>query len=69
MGIENLDKVFKPKSIAVIGASDKVGSAGHRIFRNLIGSGYDGIVFPVNPKRKVSREYKHTLLLMIFQRS
>jgi acyl-CoA synthetase (NDP forming) len=26
MGIENLDKVFKPKSIAVIGASDKVGS-------------------------------------------
>jgi len=51
MGIENLDKVFKPKSIAVIGASDKVGSAGYRIFRNLIGSGYDGIVFPVNPKK------------------
>jgi len=52
MGIENLDKVFKPKSIAVIGASDKVGSAGYRIFRNLIGSGYDGIVFPVNPKKE-----------------
>ena len=52
MGIENLDKVFKPKSITVIGASNKVGSAGYRIFRNLIGSGYDGIVFPVNPKKE-----------------
>jgi len=49
MGIENLDSVFKPKSIAVIGASNKVGSAGFRIFRNLIGSGYEGVVYPVNP--------------------
>ena len=52
MGVENLDKLFKPKSIAVIGASDKIGSAGYRIFRNLIGSGYDGIVFPINPKKE-----------------
>ena len=48
----NLDKVFKPKSIAVIGASETIGSAGYRIFRNLIGSGYDGVVFPVNSKRE-----------------
>lgn len=47
-----LDKIFKPKSIAVIGASDTVGFAGFRIFRNLIGSGYEGIVYPVNPKRE-----------------
>lgn len=52
MSAINLDKVFKPKSIAVIGASNKVGSAGYRIFRNLIGSGYAGVVFPVNPKRE-----------------
>ena len=52
MGVENLDKIFKPKSIAVIGASDKIGSAGYRIFRNLIGSGYEGIVYPVNPKKE-----------------
>ena len=52
MGAENLDKVFKPKSIAVIGASNKVGSAGYRIFRNLIGSGYEGVVYPVNPNRE-----------------
>jgi acyl-CoA synthetase (NDP forming) len=40
MGVENLDKIFKSKSIAVIGASNKVGSPGYRIFRNLIGSGF-----------------------------
>jgi acetyltransferase len=52
MGVEHLDNLFKPKSIAVIGASDRIGSAGYRIFRNLIGSGYGGVVFPVNPKRE-----------------
>jgi len=51
-GVENLDKMFKPKSIAVIGASDKVGKAGYRIFRNLIGSGYDGVVYPVHPTKE-----------------
>jgi len=52
MNGSNLNKIFKPKSIAVIGASDTVGSAGFRIFRNLIGSGYDGVVYPVNTKRE-----------------
>jgi len=48
----SLDKIFKPKSIAVIGASETPGTAGYRIFRNLIGSGYVGVVYPVNPKRE-----------------
>jgi len=52
MGVENLDKIFKPRSIAVIGASEKVGSPGYRVFRNLIGSGYEGVVYPVNPNRE-----------------
>ncbi len=49
MGAEQLERLFKPKSIAVIGASNKVGSAGYRIFRNLISSGYQGVVYPVHP--------------------
>jgi len=49
MGVENLDKVFNPKSIAVIGASNKHGTPGFNIFRNLIGSGYEGVVFPIHP--------------------
>ena len=52
MGVENLDKIFKPKIITVIGASNKIGSAGYRIFRNLIGSGYNGVVYPVNPNHE-----------------
>ena len=52
MGAENLDSIFKPKSIAVIGASNTVGSAGYRIFRNLIGSGWEGIAYPVNPGKE-----------------
>jgi len=52
MGVENLDKIFKPKSIAVIGASNRREIAGYRIFRNLIGSGYEGVVYPVNPKNE-----------------
>ncbi len=33
MSINNLDKIFKPKSIAVIGASNTEGSIGSAIFR------------------------------------
>ena len=46
-----LDKIFKPKTIAVIGASDKKESVGYSLMDNLINSEYDGIVYPVNIKR------------------
>ena len=49
MSTANLDKLFDPKSIAVIGASNKKGSVGYILLRNLIGAEYNGIVFPVNP--------------------
>jgi acetyltransferase len=38
--------------IAVIGASEREGSLGAKILRNLIGVGYKGVVFPVNPFRQ-----------------
>lgn len=47
-----LDKIFNPKTIAVIGASDQKGKVGYALFRNLISSDYDGIIYPVNNKRK-----------------
>ncbi|MEM3578222.1 MAG: bifunctional acetate--CoA ligase family protein/GNAT family N-acetyltransferase [Candidatus Bathyarchaeia archaeon] len=49
MGTENFDKIFNPKSVAVIGASSKEGSVGARLLRNLVGVGYQGVVYPVNP--------------------
>ncbi len=48
MSTRNLDKLFDPRSIAVIGASNKKGSVGYILLRNLIGAEYQGIVYPVN---------------------
>jgi acetyltransferase len=52
LGIENLNRIFNPKRIAVIGASEREESIGAKILRNLIGVGYSGTVFPVNPFRQ-----------------
>ncbi len=48
----SLEKLFGPESIAVIGASNRPGSVGYSLMDNLVGSGYRGVVYPVNPKRK-----------------
>jgi acetyltransferase len=52
LGIENLDHIFNPKRIAVIGASEKEGSIGAKILKNLTGCGFAGQVFAVNPFRQ-----------------
>ncbi|MHC0061726.1 bifunctional acetate--CoA ligase family protein/GNAT family N-acetyltransferase [Nostoc sp. UIC 10890] len=46
-----LDAIFAPKSVAVIGASEKAGSVGRTLLWNLISNPFGGTVFPVNPKR------------------
>lgn len=46
-----LDVFFKPGTVAVIGASETVGSVGRSILWNLISNPFGGTVFPVNPKR------------------
>ena len=52
MSIRNLDKIFAPHRVAVIGASDTPTSVGYTVLRNLVGSGFRGVVYPVNPKRE-----------------
>lgn len=52
MTIRNLDKLFKPQSIALIGASKRRGSVGSVLAENLFGGGFDGPVMPVNPKHR-----------------
>jgi acetyltransferase len=42
---------FEPESIAVIGATEKVGSVGRTLLWNLISTPFGGTVFPINPKR------------------
>jgi acetyltransferase len=49
MGLYNLDKIFRPTTIAVVGASQKEGSIGSVHIKNLIRGGFQGKIFPVNP--------------------
>ncbi|MBI4155278.1 CoA-binding protein [Candidatus Woesearchaeota archaeon] len=46
----NLDNFFKPKSIAIIGASRKKGKVGNVLVENLLHSKFKGKIYPVNPK-------------------
>ncbi|MCL4201776.1 MAG: acetate--CoA ligase family protein [Pirellulaceae bacterium] len=45
-----LDAIFKPTSIAVVGASTRPGTVGNDIFRNLLFNEFRGSVYPINPK-------------------
>nr|WP_315256984.1 GNAT family N-acetyltransferase [uncultured Duganella sp.] len=53
MSIRNLDRLFQPRSVAVIGASDNPQRIGTRVLANLLASDFvknGGTVWPVNPK-------------------
>jgi acetyltransferase len=50
MSTRNLDALFHPKSIALIGASNRPKSIGSVLASNLLTGGYDGPIMPVNPK-------------------
>ena len=48
----NLDRIFNPKVVAVIGASDEEGTVGYALMRNFKDLGYEGKVYPVNIKKE-----------------
>lgn len=52
MTIRNLDAVFRPESVALIGASNRPHSVGAVIAKNLREGGFEGPVLPVNPNYK-----------------
>jgi len=45
-----LESLFRPQSIAVVGASDDESKYGHKVLRNIIEGGYEGAIYPVNPR-------------------
>ncbi|MBW2180708.1 MAG: CoA-binding protein [Deltaproteobacteria bacterium] len=49
MAKHELEDIFNPRSIAVVGASEKRGMSGRQFFEGLIEYGYQGDVYPVNP--------------------
>jgi acetyltransferase len=48
----SLDPIFRPRSVAVVGASATPGSIGSILIRNLLENPFGGVVYPVNPKRR-----------------
>ncbi|MGD2083837.1 MAG: GNAT family N-acetyltransferase [Chromatiales bacterium] len=50
MSIRNLEHLFRPASVAVIGASTRPHSVGATVMRNLLAGGFAGPIMPVNPK-------------------
>jgi len=50
--MHELDAIFAPQSVAVVGASSVPGKVGHDIFANILRGGYTGTLYPVNPGAK-----------------
>ncbi len=50
--MNNLDAIFSPESVAIIGASNSPGKVGHDIFANILQGGFQGTLYPVNPNAK-----------------
>jgi acyl-CoA synthetase (NDP forming) len=48
--LSNLDAIFSPKSVALIGASGTPGKLGYDVLYNLIHAGFEGPIYPINPK-------------------
>ena len=47
---KDLTKLFSPESVAIIGASRKKGKVGYDVLKNILTCGYEGKVYPINPK-------------------
>lgn len=47
-----LDRIFRPKTVAVIGATENEGSVGRTVMQNLMATSFGGAIIPVNPKRE-----------------
>ncbi len=53
-----LDGLFRPRSIAIIGASANPYSIGHIVIKNLVEYGFQGPIFPINPKASHIRSFR-----------
>lgn len=47
-----MEKIFNPRTVALFGASNNEESVGYAVMNNIVGSGFKGIVYPINLKRK-----------------
>ncbi|WP_158840179.1 acetate--CoA ligase family protein [Saccharothrix deserti] len=48
--LASMNRIMKPAAVAVIGASNETGKIGNSVMRNLVNGGYQGEIYPINPK-------------------
>ncbi|RLG59493.1 acetyl CoA synthetase, partial [Candidatus Geothermarchaeota archaeon] len=48
--MKSLDSLFRPRSIAILGASHKPGKVGFELVKNIVEAGFQGRIYPINPK-------------------
>jgi acetyl coenzyme A synthetase (ADP forming)-like protein len=48
--VRQMNRIMKPKAVAVIGASAETGKIGNSVMKNLINGGYKGDIYPIHPK-------------------
>ena len=48
--LEAMNRIMRPRAVAVIGASDAEGKIGNSVMKNIINGGYQGALYPINPK-------------------
>ncbi len=53
-----LDALFKPRSVAIIGASNNPLSIGHIVIQNLLDHNFKGPIYPINPKSKFIKSFR-----------
>jgi acyl-CoA synthetase (NDP forming) len=53
-----LDALFKPKSVAIVGASNNPLSIGHIVMQNLLDHDFKGPIYPINPKSKAIKSFR-----------
>ncbi len=53
-----LDALFRPRSVAIVGASNNPLSIGHIVIQNLVDHGFRGPIFPINPKERQIKSFK-----------
>ncbi|MHC4130731.1 MAG: acetate--CoA ligase alpha subunit [Planctomycetota bacterium] len=55
---KDIESIMAPRSIAVVGATNRPGSVGLAVFRNLLSADFHGVLYPVNPKAEFVQSVK-----------
>jgi acetyltransferase len=56
--LDNLERLFNPETVALVGASNREGSVGHDIMKNILVSSFQGTLYPVNHSRESVQSVK-----------